>query len=54
MAIAGASNVVVRIDLRPVGLAALAAGVALIAAAAAIWPARYATRLRPTDALGYE
>jgi hypothetical protein len=53
-AIAGASNVVVRIDLRPVGLAALAAGVALIAAAAAIWPARYATRLRPTDALGSE
>ena len=53
-AIAGPSNVVVRIDLSVLGIAVLVAGVAAIAGAAAMWPAHRAAQLRPADALGSE
>ena len=52
--IAGPSNVVVRSDVDVLGLAVLVAGVAAIAAAASIWPAHRAARLRPPDALRTE
>ena len=52
--IAEPSNVVVRSEVNVVGLAVLIAGVTAIAAAASIWPAHRAARLRPPDALRTE
>jgi ABC-type lipoprotein release transport system permease subunit len=44
-AIAGPSNVVVRADVRVIGLAMLVAGVLVIAMVVSIWPAHRAARL---------
>jgi hypothetical protein len=52
--IAAPSNVVVRSDVDVLGLGVLVAGVAAIAAAASMWPAHRAARLRPPDALRTE
>jgi ABC-type lipoprotein release transport system permease subunit len=53
-AIAGSSNVVVRVDVSWLGLAVLAAGAMAIPALLSIWPARRAACLRPTEALRAE
>ena len=53
-AIAGPSNVVVRTDLRALGLALLVAAVGVLALIAAVWPAHRAAHLRPTDSLRSE
>jgi ABC-type lipoprotein release transport system permease subunit len=53
-AIAGSSNLVVRADVRLVGLGLLVLGIVALAMAAAVWPAHRATRLRPGEALRSE
>lgn len=53
-AIAGSSNLVVQVDVKWIGLAALGAVAVAIAALLSIWPARRAARLRPTEALRAE
>ena len=53
-AIAGSSNVVVRIDIGVLGLVVLGAVAMATAGLLAIWPAHRAARLRPADALRTE
>jgi hypothetical protein len=53
-AIAEPSNVVVRTDLRALGLALLVASVGVLALLAAVWPAHRAAHFRPADSLRSE